>query len=272
MRTIYCLFLVLWVSYCPAAPTRGRDAAAGDVPTSSSAHVLCHATTTDQRIKARMNHLLNTYGAPSESSQHVQQAMIDLENWVVYDAAVFLAEIESQSGLQRHMSTLTDMRNFISYFCGHIGIGPAPHLANLLSKTNTHIGQVIDKAIHQQYTEHLREAAARPKFIDFLGVGAEPEYPQSGPISSPTFHDFFSTESEHQRLPDADEAPTRSATALRDVHSRQSNPHGYSRHDSTHTGSGSTSGRPRYSDRSSHGAGPSRRDSRRDSSRGKELE
>ncbi|TPX38776.1 hypothetical protein SeLEV6574_g07638 [Synchytrium endobioticum] len=29
-------------------------------------------------------------------------------------------------------------------------------------------------------SDHLKETKARPMFIDFLGVGAEPEYPQVG--------------------------------------------------------------------------------------------
>ncbi|TPX38981.1 hypothetical protein SeLEV6574_g07480 [Synchytrium endobioticum] len=37
MRTIHYLLLVVWASYCLAAPTPGRNAAARDVPTSSSA-------------------------------------------------------------------------------------------------------------------------------------------------------------------------------------------------------------------------------------------
>ncbi|TPX40682.1 hypothetical protein SeLEV6574_g06481 [Synchytrium endobioticum] len=95
---------------------------------------------------------------------------------------------------------------------------------------------------------------ASPKFIDFSRLLESPNvhsYPQSGPIARPI------AEWEHQRHPDADAAPTRSATVLRDVSSRQSNPHGYYRHGSTHIGSGSTSGGPRFSDHSGHGAGPS---------------
>ncbi|TPX30600.1 hypothetical protein SeLEV6574_g08601, partial [Synchytrium endobioticum] len=253
--------------------TPGRNAAARDVPTSSSTLT---TLTENEAILTRLENIYTGYFNPTRLMQEVdfyKNVHHDVLSLVVRDSAVLLKRIRNISFDEdpyMSYSLLCRIRDCINDLQGAAisldGVGP------LLPESTVTFLQAINNALDGESTKHLRETDARPKFIDFIGVGVEPEYPQSGPISSPTFHNFLGTESEHQRLPDADEAPTRSATALRDVHSRQSNPHGYSRHDSTHTGSGSTSGHPRYSDRSSHGAGPSRRGSRRDSSRGKELE
>ncbi|TPX40684.1 hypothetical protein SeLEV6574_g06480 [Synchytrium endobioticum] len=325
MRTIHYLLLVVWASYCLAAPTPGRDAAATDVPT-SSAHIPSHANFHDQLIHGQMALLRASY---MQNVVFRERMLDDLRVWVLRDVTAYVEgvekELDSQSGPRSAaMSSLKDMRDFISSFPGHIE--PASDMEKLMSNAIVHIAQVLERATqikvqrqaHQSteavtdrdFSNQLQETEsrsmpigvqgngaesifsgrfdvsessnvdrypksdpiARPRFIDFLGVGAEPEsqrpldttespnvhpYLQSGSIASPMLIDFFAVESERQRRSDVAEAPTRSATGSRDDSLRLSNPHDYSRHDSTHTGSGSTSGGPRLRDHSNHGAGPS---------------
>ncbi|TPX52953.1 hypothetical protein SeMB42_g01099 [Synchytrium endobioticum] len=251
-----------------------------------------------------MIYFRDTYSNPNQSRQNVKcpgGKLLAILKCFQRDVTAFVKRIEMKLDSQSDVRPcpvpfLLDIARCIVHVQSRVEVNSVVWFP--LSELWERIMQVVERAMqdpteiikiqrqaHQSteavtarvVSDHLKETKARPMFIDFLGVGAEPEYPQSGPIASPKFIDFSRllespnvhsypqsgpiarpiAEWEHQRHPDADAAPTRSATVLRDVSSRQSNPHGYYRHGSTHIGSGSTSGGPRFSDHSGHGAGPS---------------
>ncbi|TPX29966.1 hypothetical protein SeMB42_g08027, partial [Synchytrium endobioticum] len=199
-------------------------------------------------IEVEMKRLRGTYVHPSQflyALLNFEAALVDFQKWANY-VATFVTIYEQYLGSE-HIQLLVEMGIFIAKFQESLAETAKgdDHLVIQLHALHDRNRQLLIRIGHIKERIELRppqahqstDAEAHSMFIDYFEVGGEWE---------------------HQRLPHADEAPTRSANTLRDVPSRQSNPQGYSRHGSTyHIGSGSTSGGPRFSDHSSHGAGPS---------------
>ncbi|TPX52950.1 hypothetical protein SeMB42_g01102 [Synchytrium endobioticum] len=193
MRTIYCLLLILWVSYCLAAPTSERDDAI-------------------KRIVAEMQDIYKTYvdsKIESYNNRKFELALAEFYQWADEVDAFFNNYQYSDS----EGPTLFTMEGFILQCMAKLS-GIASGSERLAEKI-----QCLQSR-SQQLLGHVKERIENAYL------------PQA-----------------YQSM-DTEEHPTF-------IPSHLSNPHDYSPYDSTHTGSGSTSGRSRLRDHSSHGAGPS---------------
>ncbi|TPX38948.1 hypothetical protein SeLEV6574_g07496 [Synchytrium endobioticum] len=209
MRTIHYLLFVVWASYCLAAPTPGRNAAARDVPTSSSASDINNEEK-DMWVQVLCRHQTREI-AERQSSVLIQLMEADLRDWARQRSDELQNRMMGLLPQQYELSeaSLIASRDTLSQCL--LGQTSGIDLKSLMPKTFARLEEFTNRKMAEEIFEEIQQ-------------------------------------------------------------SRQSNPHDSSRHDSTQTGSGSTSGRLRLSDQSSHGAGPSHGVSRRGRSRGKDLE
>ncbi|TPX40683.1 hypothetical protein SeLEV6574_g06482 [Synchytrium endobioticum] len=90
MRTIHYLFFVVWASYCLAASTPGRDAAAGDVPT------LSLASDINTEDEARIQHLRRVRENPelmTQNAELLEAIKQEVQDWALQDCDVLCNRI-----------------------------------------------------------------------------------------------------------------------------------------------------------------------------------